>query len=172
MIATKRLAVFLLSAVLSVPAHAGGYIGLDGTSLALDNQLDDDLNPRGARLRLGMRLNDLFDFEVHLGGGIDRQTTLFDNFSAGYAGAFLKAYLPVGQRSALFGLVGASGVEITQNINGREFSASRSGFSYGFGLETELSERLDLSADFVRYIGGDGEFSEVSGISLGIKWYF
>lgn len=172
MTATKCLAAILLSAGLSVSAHAGGYIGLDGTSLGLDNRLDEDLNPRGARIRLGMRLDDIFDVEVHLGGGTDRHTTAFDDFSAGYAGAFLKAYLPVGQRSALFGLAGASGVEITQSINGREFSDSRSGFSYGFGLETELSERLDLSADYVRYVSGDGEFSEISAVSLGVKWYF
>ena len=172
MIATKCLVVMLLSVAFSATANAGGYMGIDGTSLALDNRLDEDLNPRGARLRLGMRLNDLFDVEVHLGGGTDRHTTAFDTFSTGYGGAFLKAYLPVGQRSALFGLAGASGVEITQDINGSEFSDTRSGLSYGIGLETELSERLDLSADYVRYIGGDGEFSEISAVSLGVKWYF
>jgi len=172
MSATKCLAVILLSVGLSASVHAGGYIGLDGTSIALDNRLDDDLNPRGARLRLGMRLDDFFDAEIHLGRGTDRHTTAFDDFSTGYIGAFLKAYLPVGQRSALFGLAGLSGVEITQNINNSEFSDTRSGFSYGFGLETELSPRLDLSADYVRYIGGDGEFSEISAVSLGVKWYF
>ena len=172
MSATKYLAAMLLALGLSASAHAGGYIGLDGTSVALDNSLDDDLNPRGARLRLGMRLDDLFDVEVHLGGATDRHTVAFDDFSTGYAGAFLKAYLPVGHRSALFALAGASGVEITQRINGSEFSDSRSGFSYGFGLETQLSGALDLSADYVRYVGGVGEFSEISAVSLGVKWYF
>lgn len=172
MSATKCLAATILALGLSASAHASGYIGLDGTSLALDTELNEELNPRGVRLRLGMRLDDLFDVEVHLGGATDLHTTAFDQFSTGYAGAFLKAYLPVGQRSALFALAGASGVEITQRINGRDFSDSRTGFSYGIGLETQLSEALDLSADYVRYLGGDGEFSEISAVSLGVKWYF
>lgn len=168
----KFVAAVLLSLALSMSAQASGYIGVDGTSLALDNQLDKDLNPRGMRLRLGMRLDDVFDAEFHLGGGSDRHTEAFDDFSTSYMGGFLKAYLPVGRRSALFGLAGVSGVEISQTINGSEFSDSRSGFSYGFGLETELSKRLDLSADYVRYVGDEGEFSDISAFSFGVKWYF
>jgi opacity protein-like surface antigen len=160
------------SAYLGVGASGGGYIGLDGSSLAIENSLDNDLNPRGMRLRLGMPIAPMIDVELHVGGGSDSETKAADKFTAMYVGAFLKGYLPIGQRSALFALAGFTGVDLSQRINGQEFSDARSGFSYGFGLETEISQRLDLSADYVSYVRDDGPFAEVSAVNLGIKFYF
>jgi len=166
----------LLSLVLSAGVcqltQAGGYIGLDGSSLNIENSLDDELNPGGLRLRLGMPIAPLVDIELHLGGGHESRTTAADSFSAVYTGAFLKGYLPVGRRSAFYALAGVSAVDYTQTFDGRDFSDERSGFSYGFGLETEISRRMDLSADYVRYVRDDGPFSELSSVNLGIKLYF
>jgi len=155
--------IFLVTVFSLIPwfASANSYIGLDGASVNVENELDD-----------GIQLNEFLDFETHLGGGIDRQTDSFDTFSATYAGAYLKAYLPVGRRTSVFGLAGVSGVRFSQRLDGRSFNASQSGFSYGFGLETRISRRLDLSADFLRYTNEGAEFSELSAVSLGIKWYF
>jgi hypothetical protein len=181
MTATRQFALThtLFAAALSLglwtytgSAHAGGYVGLDGSSLAIENSLDDELNPRGMRLRLGMPVASMFDIELHLGGGRDSETLVADRFTAVYAGAFLKGYLPVGARSALFGLAGFTSVDLTQDIDGREFSDDRGSFSYGFGLETEISERMDLSADYMNYVRNDGPFSEITAINLGIKLYF
>lgn len=166
------LMTLILSAGLSGQAQASGYIGLDGSSLDIENTLDDELNPVGLRLRLGMPVAPMFDVELHLGGGSESETLVADRFKASYMGAFLKGYLPVGRRSALFGLAGYSAVDFTQTVNGRDFSDERSGFSYGFGLETEISRRLDLSADYVHYVSDDGPFSELSSVNLGLKLYF
>lgn len=165
-------AAALLLSMMAFGAHADGYVGLDGSSMAIDNQLDDNLSPHGVRLRLGMRISDVFDIEAHIGGGSDTRTDAFDRFSTTYAGVYLKGYLPVGERSAVFALMGVAGVRHTQTLDRRDFSDSQSSFSYGFGLETQLTDRLDLSADYVRYTGDDGPFSEISAVSLGIKWYF
>lgn len=148
------------------------YIGIDGTSLDIENSLDADLNPRGFRLRLGVPVASMFDLELHLGSGEDDETEAADRFTAVFFGAFVKAYLPLGSQSALFALAGFSGVELNQRIQGSEFTDERSGFSYGFGLETEISRRLDLSADYVSYVRDEGQFSDISAVSLGIKWYF
>ena len=165
-------AACLTWASVSTVAQASTYVGLDGTSLTVDNSVDDDVNPLGARLRLGARLNEYFDLEAQLGGGIDGDPQGFDELSAAFAGFFLKGYLPVGRRSALFALAGGSTVELTQTIGRGKFSDNRSGFAFGFGLETQLTRRLDLSADFMRYTLNDDEFSEVSAINLGLKWYY
>ena len=162
----------LLIAGLFSQAQASGYIGLDGSSLDIENTLDDELNPGGLRLRLGMPVAPMFDIELHIGGGSESETLVADRFQATYMGAFLKGYLPVGRRSALFGLAGFSAVDFTQTFDGRDFTDERSGFSYGFGLETEISRRLDLSADYVRYVRDEGPFSELSSVNLGIKLYF
>ncbi|MFT6876790.1 MAG: outer membrane immunogenic protein [Granulosicoccus sp.] len=165
----------LLAGAFLVPlpnAHADSYIGVDGASISVENQLDNELNPHGMRLRLGMRLSDLLDMELHLGGGTDSSTPAFESFSATYVGAYLKVYSPFGQRSSLFGLAGVSGISYSQEVNGRTFTDSQSGFSYGFGMETQISDRLDLSADFMRYSNNGSEFSELSAISFGVKYYF
>lgn len=153
-------------------ALAGAYVGLDAASIAVENELDDELNPHGVRLRLGMRVSDLLDMELHLGGGTDSDTPAFESFGATYGGAYLKAYLPFAQRSSLFGLMGVSGISYSQTVSGRTFTDTQSGFSYGFGMETQLTEQLDLSADYMRYSNNGTEFSELSTISFGIKYYF
>ena len=166
------VAACLIGASVSTVAQASNYVGLDGTSLTVDNTVDDDVNPIGARLRLGQRVNEFFDLELQLGGGLDESTQGFDELRAAFAGLYLKGYLPLGRRSALFALAGASTVELTQTIGRGRFSDNRSGFSFGFGLETQLTRRLDLSADFMRYSLDDDEFSEVDAVNLGLKLYF
>ena len=166
-------AALLLAALLVSPAaSAGGYVALDGSSVTLGARFDDDLNPRGGRLRLGVRVSNVFDVEVQAGLSADRDSEPFDRFEVSWGGAYLKAHLPVGERSALFALGGVAGVAIAQSIGEGEFSDDRAGFSFGAGLETGLSERLDLSADWMRYVDGEGAFESVDAVSLGLKLYF
>lgn len=172
---TKIAAISLASCLaMTCPMYASAdtYIGLDGASMAVESSQNDELNPIGMRLRLGVRLNELFDIEVHLGGGTDSETSSFDSFSTTYAGAYLKGYLPFGHKSAVFALAGLSGLTHSQEINGRSFTDSQSGFSYGLGMETQLSDRLDLTADFMSYNNDGAEFSDATAVSLGLKWYF
>lgn len=174
--ANNRLLVSTMTAILllacSSLSYASSYLAIDGSSVTVTNSVDDDVNPRGLRLRLGMRISEDFDLEAHFGGGTDDTTQAFDEFSASYVGFYLKGYHPIGRRSALFALAGGAAVELTQNIGGSEFADDRGSFSYGFGLETQLSRAVDLSADYMRYILNDDEFSEVSAVNLGLKWYF
>jgi len=149
-----------------------GYIGIEGTSLSVDENLDGDLNPKGIRFKLGVPLANNFDIEAQFGYSADTSTRSFEDLSVRYAGAYLKGYLPLGFNSALYGLVGYSNVELTQTVSGNEFTDERFGFSYGAGLETRLSERLDLTADFMRYVQDEGLFKDISAVSLGLKLYF
>jgi len=158
-------------------SYAGGtfassYITLEGTSVTVQDKLDGELNPMGLRFRLGMPIAENLDVEAHFGFGSDSRDSAYDEFSASYGGAFLKAYLPVGFNSALYALGGFSSVNLTQTVDGRDFSDDRVGFSYGAGLETRLSERADLTADFVRYVRDEGLFEDISAVSFGIKLYF
>jgi len=173
--ALPTLAAALLAGtalVVPVPASAGGYIALDGSAVTLGEGFDDELNPRGGRLRLGLRISNLFDVEVQAGLSSERDAAPFDSVDVAWGGAYLKGYLPVGERSALFALGGVAGVDITQSIGEGEFSDERGGFSFGAGLETGLSERLDISADWMRYVDGEGAFESVDAVSLGLKLYF
>ena len=165
-------ALALAAASVPLTASAGGYIALDGSSVTLGEAFDEDLNPRGGRLRLGLRVAEAFDVEVQAGVTHDDDTPSFERFDASWAGIYLKAYLPVGDRSAFYALGGAASVELTQTVGGVEFADERGDFSFGVGLETSLTERLDLPADWMRYVGDEGAFERIDAASLGLKLYF
>jgi len=169
---TKTTAALLMLALPVLPVHAGGYIGIDRSSVTVEDESGDEIEPDGLRFRIGMRISEFFDLEAQFGRVDDSSTTAFDDFETTYMGAYLKGYLPVGRQSALFALAGVSGVEYTQDIAGQEFSDDQSGFSYGIGLETKLTQSLDLSADYMRYNTDEGLYPEASAINFGIKWYF
>ncbi|MBX2884937.1 MAG: porin family protein [Granulosicoccus sp.] len=161
----------------SAVSGASGYFAIEGSAMSLVNSSAPDgsheeLSPGGLRLRVGTRISELLDLEGHLGFSFDDDNDQFDEISATYFGAYLKAYLPVGHSSALFALGGLTTVNLNQNVNGRDFTDDRSGVSYGFGLETQLTENADLSADYMSYIRDEGLFEEVSSFNFGIKLYF
>jgi len=128
-------------------ASASPYVTVEGTSVTVEDNLDSELNPMGLRFRIGMPISRNLDLEGHFGFGADNRNSSVDEFGSTYAGLFLKAYVPVGFNSAFYALGGFSGVSLTQNVNEQEFTDERFGFSYGAGLETQISERVDLTAD-------------------------
>ena len=167
-------AAALLAALALLPAtgaHAA-YFALDGSSVSFGDRVDEDLNPRGGRLRLGARLADRFDVELHAGRSREDEVAGLDRLEVGWVGAYLKAYLPVGSRSALYALGGLAGTRIERTLGEIELEDERAGFSFGAGLETELTERIDLSADWVRYLDREDASGEIDAVNLGLKWYF
>jgi len=165
-------AIALLGLIGVQPAMASSYITIEGTSVTVQDNLDGDLSPMGLRFRMGMPVGENLDIEGHFGFSADDEHTGYDEFGAAYMGVFLKAYLPIGFNSALYGLGGFSAVSLTQKVSGSEFTDERTGFSYGVGLETKISERVDLTADYMRYVRDEGLFEDISAVSFGLKLYF
>ena len=168
LVATGLITGFLLAG----SAQAETYIAIEGSRLSVDNNVSDDLEPSGLRFRLGARVSEFFDVEGHFGLTSDDDSPIFDELDATYFGGYLKGYIPVGERSALFGLAGYTRTELTQTVGGSEFSDARTGFSWGFGLETQLTERVDLTADYMQYLSDEGLFEDISAVNFGLKLYF
>jgi len=162
----------LIAAFTAMNASASSYITFEGTSVSVEENLDGDLNPVGFRFRLGTPVGDNLDIEGHFGFAGDSRPTAYEEFGSSYAGVFLKGYVPIGFNSALYALGGYSMVALSQTVNSREFNDERHGFSYGVGLETSLSERIDLTADYMRYVRDEGLFEDISAVSFGLKFYF
>lgn len=156
----------------TAPALASTYLTVEGTSLTVQDNLDSDLNPMGMRFRLGTPIGKNLDMEAHLGFGIDDRSSTYEEFSSTVAGVFLKGYIPIGFNSALYALGGYSAMTLTQTINDQDFEDERRGLSYGAGFETKISGRVDLTADYIRYIKDEGLFEDISAVSLGLKFYF
>ena len=153
-------------------AQSGPYFGIDGSSFSLDGSIDDDLNPRGVRLRLGLPISRVFDLEGHLGFGSEDDVDAFDEIDVVFSSVFLKAHAPLGARTTAYAMAGVTALELTETIGRREFTDEDAGISFGFGLEVVLSRRVDLSADYVFYSQDVGIFEDLSAVSLGLKLYF
>lgn len=162
----------LIAAFATASASASSYITVEGTSVTVEDNLDGQLNPTGLRFRLGTPVGENLDIEGHFGFAGDSSTSAYDDFGTSYAGVYLKGYIPIGFNSALYALGGYGMVSLTQTISGREFSDERQGLSFGAGLETRLSKRIDLTADYMRYVRDEGLFEDISAVSFGLKFYF
>lgn len=166
------LLIALIAALATTNASASSYITFEGTSVTVEENLDGQLNPTGLRFRLGTPVGENLDIEAHFGFSGDSRTSAYEEFGTNYMGLYLKGYLPIGFNSAFYALGGYSIVALSQTVNEREFIDERQGFSFGAGLETRISERLDLTADYVRYVRDEGLFEEISAVSFGLKFYF
>lgn len=153
-------------------AIAETYFSIDGSLLNLRTEADDDFSPGGIRFRMGSQLSPRFDVEGQLGFSFSDESESFDSIRATYFSGFLKGYIPLGTTSALYGLAGFSAISLTQEIGFSEFTEERGGFSWGFGMETQFTRNVDLTADFVNYINSDGVFENISAVNVGIKLYF
>lgn len=162
----------LLLCLFAANANATGFFAIEGSSLSLDDKENSGISPAGMRLRLGSQVNRLFDIEGHFGFSFDDKDDHDNTRSTNYYGLYVKAFLPVGHYSSVFALAGISTVNHTQDLGYTKFKDSRSGGSYGFGMETRLTEHADLTADYTSYIRDEGLFEEVSAFNFGIKLYF
>lgn len=171
------LTILLLSAI-PTASYADVYMAVEGTVFRIDDSdapaagEDTEFNPLGVRLRAGLRLSELFDVEAQVSFSSDDEDERLDRLDVRTAGAHLKAYLPVGRRSAAFALAGYSVVDYEQHVAGRLIGNSQSGLSWGVGLETELADNVDLTADYMNYVQRDGLFDQVSSVNAGLKFYF
>jgi len=189
-VASRAWLYALLAGVLlmfgSSLAVAETYFAIDGSRLTLVDETDDEVNSAGLRFRLGTQIGTYIDVETHIGFSFTENRRFDDddddeNTNTAYISGFLKGYLPLGRRSAIFGLVGLTGAAQGDRFGRRsgfrddfsdDFGDSSFGFSWGFGAETRISKRIDLTADFVSYIRNDSLFDEISAFNIGLKLYF
>ena len=172
-IASRFFAVILvMCGIATQQASAETYFSIDGSRFNLRTESDDEVSPGGIRFRMGSQISPLIDVEGQLGFSFSKDSDSFDSLRATYFSGFLKGYLPFGKVSAIYGLAGWSAISLSQEIGTSEFTEERGGFSWGFGIETQLTRNTDLTADFVNYINSDGVFENISAVNVGIKLYF
>jgi len=175
----KLASAAALTGLAATPAFAqpdSTYFAIEKTNVSINSSNTPsalELNPTGVRLKVGAGLSHAFDLEAQMGFAGEKPDTQFDRFDASYAGVYLKGHIPLGFRSSIFGLGGYSWLELMETVDGTELSDTRSGLSYGFGIETQLSDNIDLSADYMRYSQEDGlPYDDISAVNFGVKVYF
>ncbi len=169
-------AALLTAALLPLAAPAAAdaprfYVGFDGFLWDLDEDRGNDYDAIGVRGRAGVRLNENVALEGHLAtAGSDRSGGERRELDSLYA-AMLRADLPLGRYTSLYGLAGFAGVEVSgRNAAGQSVSGSESGVGIGLGADYEVTRDTFISIDYVRYVSGsDFDFS---GVSVGARYAF
>ncbi|MGM0783678.1 MAG: porin family protein [Pseudomonadota bacterium] len=140
------------------PGQPRGYIGGDAMFWELDADGGSDRDDIGLRVNGGMQFNDYFAVEGHLGtGGSDGPAEL-DYL----VGAYAKGIVPVGPEFRLFGLAGFTEVDFDAD--------SESDFSYGAGAEFDVTPKLAIGADYMRYL--DKSNYTFDAASVGLRYRF
>lgn len=141
------------------PMQATPYIGADAMFWELDPDHGSSRDSVGLRVNGGMQFNDYVALEGQLGtGGSDGYAEL-DYL----AGIYAKGILPITQQARLYGLAGATKVDL-------DHAGSESDFSYGAGAEFDIAPQLALSADYMRYL--DTSDYNFDAASVGLNYRF
>ena len=170
-------AIVAVSAAFSTQAfanHDTTYVSIEHAAFSVANSRTNttEHEPTGVRIKIGTSLSYAFDIEAQMAATSDDSAKALDQFDTSLAGVYLKGYLPLGFRSSVYGVGGYSWTKFTAISGDQEFVNRQSGFSYGFGVETRLTDNIDLSADFMNYSQEDAEYDEVVSVNFGIKLYF
>ncbi|MDO6461118.1 outer membrane beta-barrel protein [Granulosicoccaceae sp. 1_MG-2023] len=174
---TRLLALAVLLST-AAPVSAGsvdyiGYIGIDGALMSLEEPIGETIEPANLRLRLGGRIAPRLDIEGHFTFTVDSDEKYGAQWSTNVAAGFLKGYLPLGRYTSLYGLAGFSNITVVESVGRDDFYDDDIwGFAYGVGIETVLSERVDLSLDWVQYLHDDEIYDGLSALAFGFKVYY
>ncbi|MGE4534450.1 porin family protein [Halomonas sp.] len=158
-ITTALFAAGITAAQAQQPPYPQGYVGGDAMFWELDpDGRADSRDGTGLRLNGGLKFNDYFAVEGHLGGGGSDGGVELDSL----AGLYAKGILPVSREFRLYGLAGMTDVDFDVD--------SESGFSYGAGAEFDVAPNLSLGADYMRYL--DEDQYDFDAASVGVRYRF
>lgn len=158
-ITTALFAAGINGAQAQQPPYPQGYVGGDAMFWELDpDGRADSRDGTGLRLNGGLKFNDYFAVEGHLGGGGSDGGVELDSL----AGLYAKGILPISREFRLYGLAGMTDVDFDVD--------SESGFSYGAGAEFDVAPNLSLGADYMRYL--DEDQYDFDAASVGVRYRF
>lgn len=164
------------------------YVGVGYTALTISPEGDApdwDLGVLG--VRGGYYFNNYFSVEGRLGFGVADDTQSVDlppvvdlKVEQDYnIGVYAVGHLPLSDRFKLYGLVGFTKAEVTLSIPGASESSDDTDFSYGAGVEFDMTKNWSLAAEYTSYIsdgevqvgGGTGKY-DATGLGIAVNYNF
>lgn len=172
---SRLMAVFALAAVCGLAQAEHRYHGFVGVSYAQLEQYDrffggDRFDTGEVFVRVGGRLNDIFDSELRVGATIQKEDDALQEFShdyivtgllrAGYQWGIVRPYLAAGYT------VGRERLK----VGNTKFRDRFRDFSYGGGVDVSLGQRVGLNVELLNYY--DIGNLRLQGPSAGVFWRF
>ncbi|WP_018625426.1 porin family protein [Kangiella aquimarina] len=162
--------VAALTMTTGVFAKEGNYFGFGATQHSVDAP-DFEFDSMTIDGKIGTYFNENFSGELRVGlAATDDSFFGVDLEVKNYYGAYLRAGLPATDAFYPYAIVGYTKTKVEASGFGETVSDSESDMSYGFGADFSLTNDMDLSVEYMRYLDKDG--GEIDGIGLGIKFKF
>ena len=157
----KILAPFILSlsAMSGVAAADSSYFGGGVAIVDFDSAISADLV--AAYGRAGTKFSENFSGEVRLGVGVaDDTATVFggdiDVSLENFAGAYLRAGLPVSGNIYPYVIAGVSRVDMEVSSAFASASDSETDLSYGLGSDFMINDSVGVNVEYMSYIDKNG----------------
>ena len=138
--------------------YIGGGVAVAGVSR--DCPCGDDSDrlkdmTYGLALRAGVDLIDYLGIEArYLATFIEKDFSEVTHY-----GLYLKPYLPIGQNTTLYGLLGYGKTSVECTGNRLTRTLDKSGVAYGGGVEFDMQENLSVWVDAQHLLGSEGKFN-------------
>lgn len=156
-----------LTMATAVSAKDGNYVGFGLSQHNLDaGFFDADVMTLDGKI--GTYFNENFSGEFRLGLGVQDDTVFGEDVELeNYYGAYIRAGIPVSDGFYPYAIAGYSNMKVGVSGGG---SDSESDFSYGVGADMAITNDVDFTVEYMRYLDKDGV--EIDGIGLGFKFKF
>lgn len=170
----KKLNALILTALLASPLAAmadgfyvGGQVGYGAQKSELSDAIGGDkkdLETVIGSIKAGYDFNDYLGAEVRV-SGVDKDST---GIKADYlASAYVKGMVPVSDSISLYGLVGATSVQMDKKVYGKDSIASA---SYGIGARYAMTDNVGINLEATQ-VSSHKDY-ELGGVSLGVDYKF
>jgi hypothetical protein len=173
----KSLSLIALASILAIPFSASaesadkGYIEAVAAAPKYTESGGGWATPVVGLVRIGANLSDIIAIEAFAGttvvsAKVGNAVFRFDSVF----GAYVKAKTYIGSDLEIFGRVGGASASASVTGSGFVAVANGSGFSYGGGIQYNLTNTTYLTADYMSYYSATGV--TVAGPAAGIGMKF
>jgi len=156
------------------------YMGAAWSLMA--TRLDDRVNIMGEEdfqdRQTGITLVAGYDFMDYLGAELRAAIAVSGadtgNDDMQQFGLYLKPQYPVTPEMNVYGLLGYSMINMSDDWNGvnNVFDGDNDGISFGLGLDYGVTENISVFTDYVNYLRNYGGTNSQWGANLGLKYNF
>jgi opacity protein-like surface antigen len=166
-----------------VAAQDKNYIGIQySDGYYSEDTLSKNFSPSAYLIRVGRYFGPAFSIEGRLGRGHEKDTKFLPEIGGGLdisfeldsiMGIYGRGQVDLGDLVSVYGILGASEVEAKVGALGFpavDSTDTKSGFSYGAGLDVHIGKRVLINLEYINYL--DKDHYDFDAIGLGVGFSF
>lgn len=129
------------------------------------------IKPTAATFKLGYVISPNFAVEGRVAAPMSSDSvvvsgTKVDGKVDSHYGIFAKGMLPLSDMFSVYGLIGFNDLSLKVSGGSASYTSSKSGSSYGLGLDVTVVKSVTLNAEWARH------FSDVTSMNFGVAYKF